>query len=294
MDEEMMGKEAGSETQKETDGVNATAIPDKETKGTEETGQEKTTSVGEYKEANMKYLKGMNPDAEINDDNYGTMLEKSFSEMAPKMERFNKANDKFKQMMNAEPVMAKVMADVSQGSKFVPALARYVDFSSMTPVEGDPDYTEWEANNAKRMEEWTASQERNKSIEENVAKSEATVSSWMEKKQLKDEEAKSFASFVTELFDKAYSGEVTENFLNRMFQAWKYEDDVKTAEEVGITKGKNAKIMEEKFDEEKAKTGDGMPFVDGGKAKEEETKKESPIMSGLRSAVNKKSILSGN
>lgn len=275
--------------------VNAEKLPDKEVKATEEMKKETTTSKGEYREANTNYLKSLYPDMEINDENYSSTMEKAMGEkIIPKMESYDRANTKFKQMMHSEPVMANVMADVSQGESFTTALPRYLDIASLELKPGDPDYTKWEENNKARVENYKASMDRKTQIENNQRKSEEEISKFFNEMSMDDDSKQGFANFVTELMDRAYAGEVTKTFLNKMYHAWKYEDDLKLAEETGTTKGRNQKIMDEKMNDEKVKEGDGLPVIDGGVSKERVAKPVDPFAEGLRKSVSKKSILSGN
>lgn len=273
----------------------AEAMSDKQVAKTEESSKGKTTSSGEYRDSNMEYLKQMNPGMEITDENYVPAIEKTFSEIAPKMDSYNRANEKFKTMMQGEPILQKVVSDVAQGASFVETLPRYLDISNLEPKPGDPDYIKWEENNARRQSEYKQAQERQAQIKDNEARSMETIKKFFGNIGLADEDQKNFAKFIIELMDRAYSGEITETFLNKMYHAWKYDDDVKVAEQVGRTAGRNEKIVTEKLKSDKMKKGDGLPDIEGGAVKEAEKKMDNAddLTKGLRQIVGKKSILGG-
>jgi hypothetical protein len=262
-----------------------------------EQSAEKTTSHGEYREANESYMKSMYPDTEINDGNYDEMVAKTMAEhFIPKMKGYQEANEKLRAMMTSEPELGKILADMAQGAKFVEILPRYVDVQNLKLEPGDPDYSTWEANNKARMESYHQNLDRQTQLQNNQRKSMETIASWFEEKGFGDEDQKGFTSFVSELLDRAYSGEITPEFLNKMYYAMNYEEDVKKAEEVGAVKGRNEKIVVEDLEESAMKAGDGMPVITGGVSAEKEERPDNadPLTKSLRGLKNKKSVLPGN
>lgn len=262
-----------------------------------EKSPKKSESKGEYREGNMEYMKNVFPDAEINDDNYAEMMDRTMSEhVRPRMESYNKANNNLKAMVNSEPKFAMILGDMAKGAKFEEALPRYLDTRNLKLMPGDPDYTTWEANNKTRETNYAAEQEYKKKIDDNKKKSEVTITDWYEKKGMDDAAKKEYGMFVANSLDRAYAGEMDEDFLDKMYYAMNYKNDVAKAEEVGTIKGKNDKIVEEKLKEKNNTKGDGMPVIDGGVAKVEETTPETgnALEKGLRMRGKKKSVIPGN
>lgn len=258
---------------------------------------EKTTSHGEYREVNAAYMKEMYPETEIGDDNYDAMVQKTMAEhFIPKMKGYDEANKKLRAMMSTEPELGKILADMAQGATFVEVLPRYVDVENLKLEPGDPDYTKWEANNKTRMESYQANMDRKTQIENNQRKSMETIASWFEEKKFEDNQKEEYAQFVSDLLERAYQGELTTEFLNKMFYAMNYEKDMEQAEKLGEVRGRNEKIVAEDLEEKGKMAGDGLPVVSGGAAKEKEVTPDnaSPIVKALRQMTTKKSVLPGN
>lgn len=275
----------------------AGAIPDKEVKATE-TAPKQSASKGEYAEGNMKFLQGFNPGLEINDDNYVSTMEKTLAEtIMPRMAAYDNANTNLKAMIHGNPKLGKVLSDMAKGAKFEEALPRYYDPNGFKLAPGDPDYNAWEAANKQRMDDYTKDMDRQTQIENNRKKSEETISAWFAEKEMGDEAKQEYGSFVSELLERAYSGEVTPEFLNKMKYAMDYKDDVAKAAEAGEIKGRNEKIVTEKMEEDTALKGDKLPVVDGGGAKEKvEPKPDNadPLVQSLRKMNKRTSVLPGN
>lgn len=277
--------------------MGAEPIPDKEQVQVEE--QASTTSEGEYKGAVTEYLKSVNGEEDINDDNYTTVLEKTVAEhVIPRMKAYDQANTNLKAMIHGDPKLGRILADMAKGARFEEVLPRYYDANDFLMQPGDPDYSKWEAANKERMASYQNSLDAETQLENNRIKSEETIRSWFEEKGLQDTERKEYGSFVAELLDRAYAGEITTEFLNKMFYAWKYQDDVAEAEKVGELRGRNAKIVNEKMEEDLQKEGDGLPVIEGGVTKEKEAPIEEspadPLVQSLRERNKRTPVIPGN
>lgn len=261
-----------------------------------ETYKDRSTSMGEYREGNMEYMKGMYPDMEMNDENYDEMLNKTMHGMIPKMKSFEENNMKIKAMMEDEPKLASILADMAQGAKFEMILPKYIDVKNMELMPGDPDYNEWEANNKYRMDNYQKSMDRKQMLENNQMKSMEVINSWFEEKKMEDDKKKEYGMFVADLLDRGYSGEITPEFLNKMYYAMNYEKDMAMAEEAGEVRGKNEKITMMKKEEKEMMDGDGLPNVEGGGSKEKEMKPDNsnPLEKSLKKMTMRKSVLPGN
>lgn len=274
----------------------AEVLPDKESKATET--KEATTSKGEYADVASNYLKGLNPGLEINDDNYVSTMEQTLAEkIMPRMQAYDEANTNLRAMMHGNPKLGKVLADMAKGARFEEALPRYYDVSGFKLEPGDPDYTKWEAANKQRMTEYQASLDRETQMENNRKKSEEVISSWFSEKGLDDKGKEEYGSFVSDLLERAYAGEITPEFLNKLYYAMTYQDDLAKAQKAGEIKAKNEKIAMETLKEDTALKGDKLPVIDGGAAKEKVEPKPdnaNPLVQGLRSMGQKKTVLPGN
>lgn len=300
MEEEIEGKGAEAIPNKEVKPVGesaAEAIPDKESKAVE-TAPTSTTSKGEYYEDNVSYLQGLNPDVEINDDNYVSTMEKSLAEsIRPKMQAYDSANTNLKAMIHGDPKLGMVLSDMAKGAKFEEALPRHYDPASFTMAEGDPDYLAWEAANTQRKADFDKDLDRQTQMSNARLASEKTIGAWFEESKMDDDAKKEYGAFVSDMLEKAYSGEVTSEFLNKMKYAMDYKDDVAKATEVGEVKGRNEKIVTEKMAEDTSLKGDNLPVIDGGGATEkveELPDTGNPLVQSLRGMSNRKSVIPGN
>ena len=253
-------------------------------------------SQGEYKGNVMEFLQKGDPDLEINDDNYVGLMEKAMSEdVIPKINAYDDANNNLRAMMADNPNLGKVLADMSKGAKFEEALPRYYDTQAMVLEEGDPDYVKWEAANKERMGRYQENLDLETQLENNRAKSKTVINSWFKERGMPDEEKGEYGAFVKGVLERAYEGEVTPEFLNKMYYAMKYKDDVAGAAAAGEVKGKNAAIVEDDA-LEKAK-GDGMPSIEGGVVEQEAEAlpdNADPFVQGLRGMASRKSVIDGN
>jgi len=268
-----------------------------ETTSTDPEAKSSAESAGEYKDDVVSFLKKDNPDLEVTDDNYLSLMEKTMAgEVIPKMNAYDEANVNLRAMMSDNPNLSKVMADMAKGAKFEEALPRYYDTQGMVLEEGDPDYTKWEAANKDRMFRYKEDLDRETQLENNRVKSQATIQEWFDNKELSDTDKGEYGTFVKETLARAYEGEVTQEFLNKMYYAMKYKDDVAGAAAAGEVKGKNATIVEDDALVE-GRNGDGIPSISGGST---EAKTEAlpdtadPFVRGLRGMSSRKSVIDGN
>lgn len=272
-------------------------LADKEVKAAE-VAPKKSESKGEYAETNRSFLQGLNPGLEINDDNYVSTMEKTLAEtIMPRMTAYDDANKNLKAMVHGNPNLGKVLSDMAKGAKFEEALPRYYDPNGFKLEPGDPDYIKWEAAGKQRMADYEKDMDRQTQMENNRKKSEETINAWFEEKQMDDDSKKEYGSFVSELLERAYAGEVTPEFLNKMKYAMDYKDDVAKAAEAGEVKGRNEKIVTEKLEEDTALKGDKLPVIDGGGATEKVEEKPdnaNPLVKSLRGMKQRTSVLPNN
>jgi Asp-tRNA(Asn)/Glu-tRNA(Gln) amidotransferase C subunit len=258
---------------------------------------ETTTSKGEYREANMEYMKGMYPDSEINDDNYSDMIERTMSEkLIPTAKKYHEGNEKLKALMHSEGKLAMILGDMGKGAKFEEVLPKYVDVRNLELKPGDPDYTVWEANNKHREDTYKQAMSREEEIRNNTNETMRIMSDWFKEQNMDEGMQKEYGDFVTKFLDEAYAGKMSKDFHNAMKRLMNYDSDMKKETEAAEIKGRNAKIVEEKMAEKEKKAGDGYPVIEGGQSKQKETKKveDNALVKGLKGRQNRKSVIPGN
>ena len=271
------------------------AMADKVAVETEQTSKT-SVSKGEYRDGNMEYMKGMYPDTEINDDNYSSMMEETLGKQIPKMKNYDKTNKSLRAMMDSEPTLSKILGDMAKGGKFEEVLPRYLDTRNLELKPGDPDYTVWEANNKHREDAYEQKMNREKEIMSNEQESQRIISQWFKDNKYDDAAQKEYRQNVAKSMEGPYDGKISKEFLDGEKRRINYESDMAKETKAAEIKGKNTTIVEQKMKEEKVKTGDGLPVIDGGASKTKETPKETgnALERGLRNRGNKKSVIPNN
>ena len=172
-------------------------------------------------------------------------------------------NAKILELLQDNPEFAQVFAAVKDGMPLRVALARVIDFDAVRPQEGDPDYDDFKksADDFKKRQADIAA--HRKLIEENQSKSKVEIEDCFKGIGADDEEQTGFADFLQGLFDDVFAGNLGKEALKKMWQAYKYTEDVEAAQQAGEVSGRNAAIEAKR---EKAKATDGIPEPGGGVA----------------------------
>lgn len=279
---------------KNVDETGAAELPKTEVK-TVEPKASGTSASGEYKEGNIEFMRSMNPGMEINDENYVSSMESTLANVAPRIKNYDEASNNLKAMIYDNPKLGMVLTDMSKGDKFESAFPRHFDISSLEPKPGDPNHDAWEAATIERKAAYDSHVAEQKAIDENITKSEQVIEEWFDKKGYDDAAKTAFGTFVIGLLERAYKGEITEEFLNKMDKAMNHEDEVQKAAEAGEIKGRNEKIVAEKMNDEELKKGDGLADLTGGGEAQEavEAKPDNAdrLTRGLRQLTSKRPLL---
>lgn len=186
-------------------------------------------------------------------------------------------NARILETLQDNPEFAQVFARIRDGMPLRVALARVIDFDAAKPVEGDPDYEDFmrEAGEFKKRQAEVA--ERRKRIEENQARSRMEIDDFFEKVGADDEEQTGFADFLQGLFDDVFEGNMGKVVLGKLWQAYKYDEDVEAARKAGETEGRNETIETRRT---KTKATDGLP--DAGAAMAEKTAPKRMVLDTSR------------
>jgi len=256
-------------------------LTDKETTKAEVAGNKskKTTSQGEYSEAKKTSMKHMKEyygsDAEINDDNYGGMMEKMVSEdygpAKKKLKSYDESNRNILAMMDDEPELSGILSDMGKGSKFVESLPKYVDLQSVSEAGEGGDIPNWEENITHRMKSYGEKQSRLKNFDKNLELAGQAFGAFVSGKGMEEAQVNEFAQFVAKLMEEASMGRISNDFLQAAYYAKNYESDVLDAAKQAEIKAKNEKI-EAKMRTDKDFKGDGTADIRTG-ASEAQTQK---------------------
>jgi len=276
-----------------TSNLSEAEIPDKEVVkvGLNENGAPASTSTGEYSEEKKAVLGAMKAhygeDVSADDGEYTSKLEGMVaSDLLPKagkLKSYDEANTKLLAMMDSEPELSGILSDMGKGAKFIPSLKKHIDVATVMALpDDDSDQTSWESNAKAREDKYTAENQRKAELAANEEKSLATIEKFVADKHLEGEECENFGKMVADFLDRAYSGDITEQFLETMYYHMNRDKDLEEASTLGELKGRNAKIANAKFDE-KDYAGDGMPHLSGsaGGSDEEVPNEIDPMVASL-------------
>ena len=209
---------------------------------------------------------------EVTEENKGDLLA-----AAKKIERHDKINRELAEIAESDPTFGRILIDLRKGADFQTALARHVDVENLAPMEGDPNYEEWNTNISKRKETMAEREKQKAEEDENIQSTIQALKDFKETKKLGDEDAKAFLDFTVEVLDTAFRGKITPELLERMYQAWKYKADTENnyqkGMQEGIVKARNEKLSDLKEKEEKNDTG--LPDMSGGGGKMQKQKPQS-------------------
>jgi len=278
-------------------------IPDKElvSLGANENKTPATSSEGEYSEEKKRVIsamKGHYGDEAISPDDseYTVKLEKMVaSDLLPKagkLKSYDEANTRIIAMMEDEPELSSIMTEVGQGRKFLSSVKSHLDIANL-PEDDDSDMAAWENNAKMRESRYNEKLRRQEEIASNEEKSMATLEEFISEKGLDDTGKIKFGELIGDFLDRAYSGDITKQFLEVMYYYMNRDTELAKASELGEIRGKNAKIEKTKFAEEDY-AGDGLPDINsGGGLTTDGTPKEEldPIIASLNRHLDQGSVL---
>ena len=266
--------------------------------GENENKTPKTTSEGEYSEEKKVVMSAMKTHygEDIPDEEYVPKLEKMVAgDLLPKAEklsRYDESNERILAMMEDEPELSGILSDMSQGGKFTKVLPKYVDVTALNQ-SGDDDMAEWENNVKVREANYANKKERMATIAANEEKSQAIIAEFVAENKLDEPTSVKFGEMLADFLDKAFSGEITKDFLNAMFYYMNRDTELENQRKVGELKAKNERIATEFMNDDQIHKGDGLPSLGGsGSEVESEAGAKNPIASRLDKYLDtKKSII---
>lgn len=183
-------------------------------------------------------------------------------------------NKKVYELIEANPALADVIVAMSEGLPFEIALARNVDLEAIMPTNGEPNFEMMQQEFDSRKKRLDESRKRIETVESNREKSSQTAQEFYASKKMGDTEVSEFMDFVDNLFDGIFNGDISRKTLEKLYQAYKYEEDVQGALEQGEVNGRNEKIEVKR--ETSSKT-DGLPEPGGSIAAQTEPKPKKQI-----------------
>jgi hypothetical protein len=202
---------------------------------------------------------------------YDAALVEHLNGLKTTIEEKTKAEEKLVDILNDSPELTSVIQNLAKGISLRVALIKAgfqpEDFSVS---DDDDDAEELVKAKLERQEQSKKRREQEQAIQNNIKQSEKAIQKFQETKGIKDSVKEKFLNEVHTMFESVMDGKVTENLLESFWKALNYENDIKKAEDRGMVRGRNQKIVAEK----RKKSGDGLPKLNGSTAKNNPKKVE--------------------
>lgn len=202
------------------------------------------------------------PNVEITDANRSDL-----EDAAKKLEHYEKIKGVQREiaaLFNAEPDLAQAFIDYRNGEDFFVALSKYIDFDSVKPVEGEPNYEKYQENVSSRMKRLEEIEGKTQKRQSNEQKSIEVLKQFKADNNMSDEDFDKFFTSVAQILDAAFDGELTVDLLEAMYYRMNRDTELESARSMGEVAGKNAKISTLKQKSMDLETGDGLPDLNGG------------------------------
>lgn len=210
-----------------------------------------------------------------------------FGELEESNKGYKDAEAKLDELISTDEELANVLNDMIVNK--VPlrvAIAKYYSQEDLLPVEGEEDFEAYQNAYNERVSKKEAKDARDKEIADNEAKSLDAIDAFASEKGMDDEAKKGFVEFINNTFNDMLYKKLSPETLGAFYNAMNHDADVKSAEEAGEIKGRNANIEAQMEEEEKNEAGDGIPAVGKGGSSEQPEEQESSTM--LDSIINRK------
>lgn len=169
------------------------------------------------------------------------------------LELNSKQNERLSQMLERDPRMAQMFADIANGKRNAPsAVARYFGRAYMDMEEGSPELEELLIADEERQEEVLRLNNDREEYENNLKNSKPVIEAFCKERGY--DPAEFMDNVWEEIVFPIMSGRYTEEVCVALDHALTYEKDINDAFAAGDVKGRNTNIrlMKENF-------GDGLP-----------------------------------
>lgn len=220
-------------------------------------GDETAPATEDYRSKTVALLLERMPDIDVSSP------EKEDQAIYETLVKIFKIQDKLSDLAFDEPEFAAALRDALKGSNMRTALLRYYGPEAFAePVEGDPDYEEYQKYGSERSEKRKKFEERQKMLKKNEEVSLNEIKAFLEDRGWDDDRANEFVEKADKFFADVFDGKIMKDHLEMLERAFGYEAAVEEARQEGEVKGRNEKIIEKKIS--KAKMSDGLPETPSG------------------------------
>ena len=158
-------------------------------------------------------------------------LEASSKEGADFLENIKKTIDEY-------PIVGHILTDIKKTGSIQASLQSLFDNAEdMLLREGDEGYDIVQERLKKRAEQSEIDEGIKQNWEKNMADFPATFEAWAEQKGIDEAEQENFSAFIGDFMTKLVTGEIKNEELDKLWDSYKYNDDVsELKEDLGVSK----------------------------------------------------------
>lgn len=196
------------------------------------------------------------PNANFDDDNaMKTAFYEDYDNSNNQLNTFKEDNNKLIEIVRENPELSVLIKELMQGAPMRVALVK-ANIDLPTPEDGDADFADYESEVKKRNSQKAEAEKRTKEYNDNIVNSQKEIETFFKTKNLSESEENEFTEFVDNSVAEMLNGIFTQKSLSKLYQAFKYEEDVANAKTAGVIDGRNANIETKR--EKKVTQTDGL------------------------------------
>lgn len=177
-----------------------------------------------------------------NEEEYEEDLANTLEQTEKELQAYKDADARLEDILDLNPELALVIADMHKGMPFMTALAHNVDLEEIMPIEGEPDYEEFAKNKEERKAKKAADKEREDLLRTNAEKSAEEILDYLDKKGWTEEQKGNFNKWFNDLVARLSENRLGKDEMDIFVKGYEYDEAVARAEENGKVAGRNEKI----------------------------------------------------
>lgn len=220
---------------------------------------ETSTTVAPEPMHSRKWMQEKYADAAWEDDaQYDEALTKHLEDTDARLASYAESDERIARILDLNPEFAMVLDAMDKGMPFRVALRRYVgDILAEEPEKGDDDFEAYREAAEAYLAEKKKTDDDIALRNSNLAESDKRFIAFVESQGWDEVKQDAFVKFVVDGINALDRGEVSEQYLAAMRDAFTHDEDVEEAKEAGAIEARNEKITTKRI-KASAET-DGMP-----------------------------------
>lgn len=196
-----------------------------------------------------------------------------------KLKKYSDADKITSEAIAKHPELASIITDTIKNGDLLPvAIARHLGPEALTLNEGDEGFEQLQQVIAERRDNETNRQKRMDALKANQEKTIEVLKKFSADTFGEDAETqKNFFGWVDSSLSSMLEGNITPELMQKLYQGFSYEADIKEAADIAKIAGRNENIETTKMTTPKTKQGDGMPDLSGANNKKKENSLDSVL-----------------